>query len=78
MQKKKYTYNYPEQREISKGLRHGDIKFIAEKTGYVIQTISMMCRGERTMPERVRKVVKQLVSVNKQIDNIKAEYAETV
>ena len=73
MQKKKYTYDYPEQRELSKGLRQGDVKLIADKTGYSPGTVSLMCKGKRKMQDNVRKVIEQLVLINKQIEKIKVE-----
>ncbi len=76
MQKKKYTYEYQEQIEIAKGLKYGDIKIIAEKTGYSMPVVSQMCSGIRKMNDSVKKVVEQLVLINKQIDNIAVEQRE--
>lgn len=77
MQKKKYSYNYPSQKELATGLKHGDIKIIAEKTKYSMSIISQMCNGIRRMPERVKKVVLQLTEINKKIGNIVVEQKET-
>ncbi|MCF6184809.1 MAG: hypothetical protein L3J56_09345 [Bacteroidales bacterium] len=76
MQKKKYTYDYPAQKKLAEGLKYGDIGIIAEKTEYSVPTISQMCSGIRKMPERVKKVVLQLIEINKQIDNIIVEQRE--
>jgi len=76
MQKKKYTYDYPEQRKISKGLKHGDIKIISEKTNYSLVVVYQMTVGTRKMHSSVKSVIEQLVLVNKQIDSIKVEQIE--
>ena len=68
-----YSYDYPEQREISKGLRFGDAIIISQKTKYSSVMIGNMLSGTRKMTPRVKKIIDQLLLINKQIENIKVE-----
>lgn len=70
--KKQYFYDFPEQRELSKGLRYGDMEAIANKTGYKRNTISEMCSGRRKMNDKVKSVIKQIIEHNKQFEKITA------
>lgn len=42
-----YHYDYPENREISKGLIAVDKSIIAEKTGMTYQYVGNWCQGKR-------------------------------
>jgi len=70
MQKKKYLYDYPEQRELSKQLQKGDQIIIAEKTGYSQVMTYQMCQGRRKMPERVKKLIELIITVNNERNKI--------
>ena len=73
MQKKKYTYDYPDQREISKGLQLGDFLIISKKTKSSPNMVSLMCSGKRKMKKDVKNAIEQLIELNKQKENISIE-----
>ena len=62
---KKYVYDYPENRELAKGLQNGDNLIIAIKTGLSEGYISQVLSGKRKMKPSVRLIVERLVEVNK-------------
>jgi len=65
-----YKYDFPENRQISLFLRRGDKSIIAEKTGYTLQAIRKICKGERRMKPEIKQVIEQLILVNEQISKI--------
>lgn len=67
-----YKYDYPEQRELSKDLKRGDITILANWAGYARSTISKMCSGDRKMPENVKKLIEKIYELQSEFES----YAE--
>lgn len=65
---KKYKYDFPAQRELSKNLAKGDKAFLARKFGYSLTYISLMCKGERKMSDAIKQVVEKLIDMRKEIE----------
>lgn len=61
-----YTYDFPEQRELSKDLQLGDRTSIAEMVGRDISDISKMVNGKRKMAPEVKELVIIFSRINKQ------------
>lgn len=66
MSKVKYIYDYPQNREIAKGLKAGQLKEIAQLTGYSYTYIRMMFTGERKLKDDVMKYVRIIVHYNQE------------
>lgn len=64
--KKIYRYDYPEQRELAKGLVHGDITRVAILSKKSRQMVSLMCAGERKMTKKVQDIIIKFCELNKQ------------
>lgn len=62
--KKKYVYDYPENREVSRGLQKGDQLFITEKTGYSYGHVNDMIRGRRKMLDDVKDLIQKVTALN--------------
>lgn len=67
----KYEYNYTVPKELTENIRVGDIRMVAEKTGYSQSHISNMVDGKRVMSNeilnfflRIFKVRKELLSID--------------
>lgn len=68
MEKVKYYYNYPENIELRKQLKKGDIKLIARASKKSRQLINMVYQGTRKMKPEVRKVHDTIVRFNKELE----------
>jgi len=66
--KKVYSYDYPENRELAKGLHLGDLTTIARLTGYTVQHISDAFKGNRKMPPNAYLVAQKLIEANREKD----------
>lgn len=66
IKKKTYKYDYPEQRELAKGLQHGDITRIAMLAKKSRQMVAMMVYGERKMTKKVSDLIVKFTEINKQ------------
>lgn len=60
IKKKKYSYDFPEQRELSKGLRNGDMRSLVEWSGYSLPHISNMVNGKRRMADFVKMLIEKI------------------
>lgn len=69
--KYQYTYNYPEQRAMCKGLGASEKKIIADKLGYSVEHVYAVCNGKRRMLPRMEKITKEVLSLKKQMQSIK-------
>jgi hypothetical protein len=67
---KKYSYDYPENRLIAKGLVKGDQSFIARTTGYSLTHINDIFRGKRKMVNNVKQIAVGLTEINKQREKL--------
>lgn len=65
--KKKYSYSYdfPDQRAICKGLGAAEKKLIAEKMGYTVEHIYNVCAGKRRMKEEMKELVIEVLKLKK-------------
>lgn len=63
----KYTYNYPENIELKKALRHGDLKVIALASKKSKTYIEMIFQGRRRMNPKVREVYDTVVRFNREL-----------
>lgn len=61
---KVYSYDFPENREIARGLRQGDMTTISRKTGYSRGHLTMIFKGTRKMPDTVRELATEIISTN--------------
>lgn len=68
MPNKKYTYDFPEQRELCSDLLIGDHIFIAMKVGLSPSHISNQCKGIRKMNPKVEWLIKEINKFRKFID----------
>jgi hypothetical protein len=68
MEKIKYRYYYPENIELRKQLRKGDIALIAKASKKSRQLINMVYQGRRKMKPEVRKVHDTVVRFNKELE----------
>jgi hypothetical protein len=64
LKKVKYIYDYPENREVSKGLQPCDKKLIQEKTGFTRTYVDYWCRGKRKNAE-IDRIARLIVETNK-------------
>ena len=71
-QKKVYTYDFPENRELAEGLHQGDLTLIAQITGYTIQHVSYSFKGTRRMPDSVRQAAEVIIKANREKDALVA------
>jgi hypothetical protein len=69
MEKIKYRYYYPENIELRKQLRKGDIALIAKASKKSRQLINMVYQGARKMKPEVRRVHDTVVRFNKELEN---------
>jgi hypothetical protein len=70
--KRKYVYDFPEQREIAKFLLSDDRTMIAHKTGLSIYTVNDWCEGKRRNPE-IKDLATKFAKINKEIELVKSE-----
>jgi len=66
--KKKYVYDYPDQRELCVGLRYGDYTHIASLTGYHAVTVQQMGRGTRKMNDTVSGVIAKFLKMRAEFE----------
>lgn len=64
--KKKYKYDYPENKEFSKTITIADRVLIATGTGYTYNTIVAIFQGKRKMPSKVRDFAQKIIDINNQ------------
>jgi len=67
MGKVKYTYSYPENIELKKALRLGDLKIIALASKKSISYINMIFSGQRRMNHKVKEVYDTVVKFNQEL-----------
>jgi len=67
-QKKKYVYDFPEQREFCSGLQYGDIVYIAKVTGYSISQTTNVVNGKRKMKDNMKIVIEKVLNLRKAMD----------
>jgi len=65
-QKKKYSYNYPAQKELAKRLLSGEREYIAAFTPYTLTTFNALCNGTRKMPDYVKEMIEKTLELRKQ------------
>lgn len=65
---KTYKYDYPEQREIAKDLKSGDVTMLAGWTGYDRTTIYKMCAGTRRMADKVKLLIEKIYEQRAEIE----------
>lgn len=58
--KRKYEYDYPENREVNAKLKGGDRKEIAEALGYSDEYVRQVLRGKR-QNEEIISMAKQII-----------------
>jgi len=58
---KVYVYDYPEQRELCKGIITGDASYLQGIVGYSAGAISLMISGKRKMAKPVRNAIVKLM-----------------
>jgi hypothetical protein len=68
MEKIKYRYYYPENIELRKQLRKGDIALIAKASKKSRQLINMVYQGTRKMKPEVRQIHDTVVLFNKELE----------
>jgi len=68
--KKKYVYDYPDQRKLRDKLSIGDISLIAQATGYKQGSVSNMLNGTRKMPEQVRDKIEKLIKLREEMESV--------
>ena len=70
MEKVKYQYDFPDQREIAKSLLMDDRVIIAERTGYSIRTVNSWCLGKRKS-EKIKSFALLLSQINQDFHVLK-------
>jgi hypothetical protein len=70
--KRKYVYDFPEQRKIAYYLFLDDKSMIAHKTGLSIRTVKDWCKGKRRNP-KVMELAVRFAKINQDIELIKSE-----
>jgi hypothetical protein len=83
MEKIKYRYYYPENIELRKQLRKGDIALIAKASKKSRQLINMVYRGTRKMKPNILEIHNTVVRFNKELEDalglkLEAEQEEAV
>ena len=73
-----YTYDFPEQRELSKDLKRGDTSLLADLTGYSLVTISQMCRGRRKMADIVKLMINKIYEVREMMEDYAQELKQEI
>ena len=61
-----YIYDYPENREIAKGLMAGDRLKIAQETGFSQAYITEIFKGRRKMPDQIRDITRKIIETNRE------------
>jgi len=64
--KKKYVYDYPDNKAIGGMMRHGDMKLIAEMTGHPKAYVYEVLSGRRNN----KKIIEAAIRVNKMRDEL--------
>ena len=67
-QKKKYVYDFPEQREFCSGLQYGDIVYIANATGYSVSQTTNVVNGKRKMQDNMKIVIEKVLNLRKSMN----------
>jgi hypothetical protein len=67
MEKVKYTYSYPENIELKKTLRHGDIRLIAIASKKSKSLVEKIFSGRRRMKPEVKRVYDTVVRFNQEL-----------
>lgn len=68
MSKVKKKVKYPENVEVKKALRYGDIRILADRSPrYAYRTIHDILQGRRAMPDSLAQDIVALIKERKQI-----------
>ena len=67
---------FPENIELVKGLRFGDIKLIAKATGRSYNLVRMIFKGQRRLTPRVESAYRVVVKMNEDMERILLETIE--